>query len=313
MSGWRPAAKRPSSSTPADTKPRWRPPEAGGGGRGGGASAEERAAKASTQSEQTRREADEHAKSLIGNARRNADGVVTEARTSADRMLADAKAEAHQIRIDRTNARWTISLDSATASRATSVSCDSCSAASVCSEQELARHPDPEAAAGHRGPAIRHRHQGHTPPGQLTAERGAAGKPAGGEVSASGCRDRFRGRRRGRRRRDRRGRRRTPSWTCQGSAGPRTTPRSSRSSAPTPLPTPAANAPIPGERIHRGFGLRRCRASSPPVSRSRHEVPHRPMRTHRASRSDSDAQPLAAPPTERPACPQRWHGRRSRE
>jgi hypothetical protein len=62
------------------------------------AAAEQRAAKAVEQAEAVRRDADEHAKSLVGNARRNADQVIAEARAHADKVLSEAKGEAERNR-----------------------------------------------------------------------------------------------------------------------------------------------------------------------------------------------------------------------
>ncbi len=50
------------------------------------AAAEQRATKAVTQAEAVLRDADEHAKHLVGNARRSADAVIAEARAHADRV-----------------------------------------------------------------------------------------------------------------------------------------------------------------------------------------------------------------------------------
>jgi ElaB/YqjD/DUF883 family membrane-anchored ribosome-binding protein len=50
------------------------------------------------QAEAVRRDADEHAKSLVSNARRNADQVIAEARAHADKMLSEAKSEAERNR-----------------------------------------------------------------------------------------------------------------------------------------------------------------------------------------------------------------------
>jgi cell division septum initiation protein DivIVA len=60
--------------------------------------AEQRASKAVEQAEAVRRDADEHAKSLVGNARRNADQVIAEARAHADKVLSEAKGEADRNR-----------------------------------------------------------------------------------------------------------------------------------------------------------------------------------------------------------------------
>ena len=62
------------------------------------AAAEQRAAKAVEQAESVRRDADEHAKGLVGNARRNADQVIAEARAHADKVLSEAKSEADRNR-----------------------------------------------------------------------------------------------------------------------------------------------------------------------------------------------------------------------
>jgi hypothetical protein len=62
------------------------------------AAAEQRASKAVEQAEAVRRDADEHAKSLVGNARRNADQVIAEARSHADKVLSEAKSEADRNR-----------------------------------------------------------------------------------------------------------------------------------------------------------------------------------------------------------------------
>jgi cell division septum initiation protein DivIVA len=62
------------------------------------AAAEQRAAKAVEQAESVRRDADEHAKGLLGTARRNAEQVLAEARQHADKVMSDAKAEAERTR-----------------------------------------------------------------------------------------------------------------------------------------------------------------------------------------------------------------------
>ncbi len=62
------------------------------------AAAETRAGKAVAQAEAVRRDADEHAKTLVGNARRNADQVMAEARAHADKVLSEAKGEADRNR-----------------------------------------------------------------------------------------------------------------------------------------------------------------------------------------------------------------------
>jgi hypothetical protein len=45
-----------------------------------------------------RRDADDHAKQLVGNARRNADSVIAAARAHSDKVLSEAKAEAERHR-----------------------------------------------------------------------------------------------------------------------------------------------------------------------------------------------------------------------
>ncbi|HEX2807669.1 MAG TPA: hypothetical protein VHN80_16020, partial [Kineosporiaceae bacterium] len=60
------------------------------------AAAEQRAAKAVEQAEAVRRDADEHAKSLVGTARRNADQAVAESRAHAEKVVSEAKAEAER-------------------------------------------------------------------------------------------------------------------------------------------------------------------------------------------------------------------------
>ena len=62
------------------------------------AAAEQRAAKAVEQAESVRRDADEHAKGLLGTARRNAEQILGEARQHADKVMSEAKAEAERTR-----------------------------------------------------------------------------------------------------------------------------------------------------------------------------------------------------------------------
>jgi hypothetical protein len=62
------------------------------------AAAELRTSKSVERAEAVRRDADEHAKSLVSNARRNADQVIAEARAFADKLLSEAKTEADRNR-----------------------------------------------------------------------------------------------------------------------------------------------------------------------------------------------------------------------
>ena len=57
-----------------------------------------RATKASTQAEQARRDADQHALQLVTNAKKNADQILAQAKSQADQLLADTKAEAERHR-----------------------------------------------------------------------------------------------------------------------------------------------------------------------------------------------------------------------
>src|SRR5262249_54965195 len=53
---------------------------------------------ASAQAEQTRRDADQHSRQLVSNAKKNADQIVAQAKGQADQLLADTKAEAERVR-----------------------------------------------------------------------------------------------------------------------------------------------------------------------------------------------------------------------
>ena len=57
-----------------------------------------RDAKASAQADQTRRDADSHARQLVSNAKKNADQIVSQAKSQADQLLAETKADAERRR-----------------------------------------------------------------------------------------------------------------------------------------------------------------------------------------------------------------------
>jgi vacuolar-type H+-ATPase subunit E/Vma4 len=50
------------------------------------------------QADQTRRDADQHARQLVSNAKKNADQIVTGAKTQADQLLSEVKADAERRR-----------------------------------------------------------------------------------------------------------------------------------------------------------------------------------------------------------------------
>jgi vacuolar-type H+-ATPase subunit H len=54
--------------------------------------------KASSQAEQTRRDADQHARQLVSNAKKNADQILSQAKQQADQLLAETKSEAERQR-----------------------------------------------------------------------------------------------------------------------------------------------------------------------------------------------------------------------
>jgi cell division septum initiation protein DivIVA len=56
--------------------------------------AEQRAAKASAQADQTRRDAGQHARQLAGNAEKNAGQIAGQAKTQAEQLLAEVSADA---------------------------------------------------------------------------------------------------------------------------------------------------------------------------------------------------------------------------
>src|SRR6266567_171738 len=60
--------------------------------------AEQRAAKASVQGDQTRRDADQHARQLVSNATKNADQIVSQAKAQAEQLLTEVKTDAERRR-----------------------------------------------------------------------------------------------------------------------------------------------------------------------------------------------------------------------